>query len=479
MKRSFSLFISLTKNWLRSKSGVFFSIMFPIMLLLIFSTIFGGPAAAEYTLHVEDEDVLFEMELSDYEASLTEGEEIDEQLRERFLDEDYDISENATMEKNDEDWYISDGEERLYHLKVIEGEDLIEVYGLSRVFIEALDATENLNIEEVANLTEYREKNGEFEERRGLRIGEGFHENALNKSMALRMAVMQDTMVRIYGRFDMDDDDRANFTEGWETLNRTSENISAQYANITLYTSPGDQAAPIVRGNVLGVMDTFNSRMVGMEDSTVQLSEEEVSEDRGLDAVDYYLPGFIAAFIMSNGIIGVTSNISEFKRNGTLKRLTATPLKKRDWILANVGQQTVLAFGLTAVMILVAVLVFGAQAYPDLYAIGLIFLGAVAFCSVGIVLGGLIKDVEAASGAGNAIAFPMMFLSGAFIPIETMPDYLQTIARFLPLYYFHQGLREIMILQNPSDALLAYIVIGIFGLFFIILAIKTTRWKDI
>ncbi len=478
MKRSFSLFISLTKNWLRSKSGVFFSILFPIMLLLIFSTIFGGPAAAEYTLHVEDEDVLFEMELPDYETSLTEG-DVDEQLRDRFLDEDYDISENAKMERDDKDWYISDGEERVYHLKVIEGEDLIEVYGLSKVFMEALDATENLNIEEVTNLTEYRKENGEFEEHRGLRIEEGFHENALNKSMELRMAVMQDTMVRIYGRFDMDDDDEANFTEGWDTLNRTSENISAQYGNITLYTSPGDQAAPIVRGTVLGVMDTFNSQMVGLEDSTVQLSEEEVGKDRGLEAVDYYLPGFIAAFIMSNGIIGVTSNISEFKRNGTLKRLTATPLKKEDWILANVAQQTVLAFLLTGVMILVAVLVFGAQAYPGPYSLALIFLGSVAFCSVGIVMGGLIKDVEAASGAGNAVAFPMMFLSGAFIQIETFPSYLQTVARLLPLYYFHQGLREIMILDNPSEAVMAFLVIGAFALFFIILAIKTTRWKDI
>ncbi len=104
---------------------------------------------------------------------------------------------------------------------------------------------------------------------------------------------------------------------------------------------------------------------------------------------------------------------------------------------------------------------------------------AVAFCSVGIVMGGLIKDVEAASGAGNAIAFPMMFLSGAFIQIETFPSYLQTVARLLPLYYFHQGLREMMILDNPSEAIIAFVVIGAFAAFFIVLAIKTTRWKDI
>jgi len=399
VKRAFSLFISLTKNWLRSKTGVFFSILFPIMLLLIFSTVFGGQQAAEYTLHVQNDDIV-------------------------------------------------DGNET----------------ELSKAFIEALDSTEALNIQEVDDISEDREEIA-FGSYRALRIEQGFHEMAINKSIELRMKVIQNT---------------TEYMDNPEEEEIGMDNFTAEGAKIVLMLSEDDQVAPMVRGTVYGVVDTFNSRMLGLEegDTTVNITEKS-RDERGLQPVDYYLPGFIAAFIMSNGIIGVTSNISEFKRNGTLKRLTATPLKKRDWILANVGQQTVLAFALTAVMILVAILVFGAQAYLGPYAIGLIFLGAVAFCSVGIVLGGLIKDVEAASGAGNAIAFPMMFLSGAFIHVETFPDYLQTVARLLPLYYFHQGLREIMILQNPSDALIAYLVLGVFALIFIVLAIKTTRWKDI
>jgi len=344
MNRALSLFISLLKNWIRSKSGVFFSVLFPIMLLLIFSTVFGGQEAVEYTLHVQNDDM---------------------------------VDGNATA--------TSEG------------------------FIQALDSAESLNVKEVDNITEHREERT-FGSYRGLRIKEGFNESAVNKSIELRMKVIRDTMRR------------ANFTEDGfldETNESDLENFTAESAEIVLLLSEDDQGAPMVKGTLHGVINSFNSRMLGLEenDSTVEVTEE-MRDERGLQPVDYYLPGFIAAFIMTNGIIGVTSNISEYKRNGTMKRLTATPLKKRDWILANVGQQTVLAFSLTAVMILVAVLVFGAQAHLGPYAIGLIFLGSVAFCSVGIVLGGLIKDVEAASGAGNAIAFPMMFLSGAFIPID-------------------------------------------------------------
>jgi len=45
---------------------------------------------------------------------------------------------------------------------------------------------------------------------------------------------------------------------------------------------------------------------------------------------------------------------------------------------------------------------------PDAYALTLIFLGSVMFSGVGMILSGLVRDVEAASAIGNAIAFPMM-----------------------------------------------------------------------
>jgi len=137
-----------------------------------------------------------------------------------------------------------------------------------------------------------------------------------------------------------------------------------------------------------------------------------------------------------------------------------------------------LAFLLTAVMVLLSMLVFDVQAYLGLYAMGFIVLEAVASSSTGMVLGGLVKDVEAANGAGNAIAFPMMFLSGAFWSVEMMPEYMQVVARFLPLYHFHQGLMELMILQNPGEALFSFWVLLGFAAVFIVLASKVTRWKD-
>ncbi len=113
------------------------------------------------------------------------------------------------------------------------------------------------------------------------------------------------------------------------------------------------------------------------------------------------------------------------------------------------------------------------------FQIGFIITGAIAFSSIGMVPCGFVKDVEPASGAGNAIAFPMMFLSGAFWSIEMMPEYLQTVAMFLPLYHFHQGLMQIMILQNPPQALWPFIIVLTFAVVFTILAARVTKWKEL
>ncbi|MFW6196306.1 MAG: ABC transporter permease [Thermoplasmatota archaeon] len=418
MKKIISVFTALFKNWFRSKTGVFFSLLFPMMLLIIFSTVFGGQGSAEYDLYVQNNDV-------------------------------------------------------------IGG----ETTNVSESFIDALEATETFNIKRLdrdVNVTKYQHEKS-FGAYRALVIPEEFQKKALNKSMSIRAGVMYDTLTRIeeMGGDQINEGERENLTKGISSVERwKNQTKDIESAELLLLTSEGDQAAPIVKGVTYSVVDTFNSQLIGVKDTTVDVKSESI-EKRDLGAADYYLPGYIAAFVMTNGIIGVTSNVSEFKRNGTLKRLAATPLKKRDWIISNILQQAVLAFILTAVMILLGVALFGVQVYPGPLAMILILLGSLAFSSVGMVMGGIIKDVEAASGAGNAIAFPMMFLSGAFWPIENMPEYLQTVAKVLPLYYFHQGLRSIMILDNPSESGLAFAVIGGFALIFIIIAIKTTSWKEL
>ena len=419
MKRLYAIFVALLKSWLRSKSGIFFSFLFPIMLLIIFSTVFGGSGSTEYMLFVQNFDV---------------------------------------------------------------GEDGVSTE-LSQAFIDALEATDTFSLQYLdtdVDVPVYVKDNPSFSFLyRVLVIPRGFEEKAAGKSMSVRVDVTLNTLTMMADQYAayMQGSDLEQIRKGQSVLGNFKSELPAESPVITLMAEESDASAPAISGIIYGVANAFSNNLVGTED--VLTITGEPLEHRELKIVDYFLPGFIAAFIMTNGIIGATSTISEYRRDGQVKRLAATPLPKTYWILGNILQQTVLAFILTGAMIMLGWIIFGVKLIPDLYALSLIFVGAVAFCAVGMVLGGIIKDVEAANGAGNAIAFPMMFLSGAFWPIEQMPDYLQSVAKVLPLHYFHDGLIQIMIYENPAQSVNAFFVLGGFAVVFILVAIKVTKWKEL
>lgn len=56
MRRVVPLLVALTRDWLRNREAVFFAFMFPVVLLLIFSAVFGG-GGAEFTLYVQNNDL--------------------------------------------------------------------------------------------------------------------------------------------------------------------------------------------------------------------------------------------------------------------------------------------------------------------------------------------------------------------------------------------------------------------------------------
>ena len=77
-----------------------------------------------------------------------------------------------------------------------------------------------------------------------------------------------------------------------------------------------------------------------------------------------------------------------------------------------------------------------------------------------MVLGIFVRDPGTGEALANAIGFPMMFLAGSFFPIDSMPSFLQTIARALPLTYINEGLRATMVLANDGTAVTYLLVNG-------------------
>lgn len=413
MRRIGTLVVVLFKNWFRSREAVFFSLAFPVILLVIFSLVFAG-GSAHFTIFVQNEDVGADGQPTNLSATFVES-----------------------LEDND-------------------------VFTVKRIDPER-------------NLSRWARENRSSGTKRVVVIPDGFAEQVRNGSVEARKDVILDTINRVDA--DVNDSTRDSIQQGLGGQGSNGTNSSVP-AEITFLTPSDDETGSAVRGILESHVATFNERALGVDRPPAAITTDTMNS-RNLGAVDYYLPAFIATIVLINGVISVTSEVASFKSDGTLKRLVATPLRKRDWILANVIQQSALALVLAGVMVLVAHLAFGVTVVPGPLSIALILLGAVAFSALGITLGSFIDDADAATSLGNAIAFPMMFLSGVFWEISLMPEYLQTVAELMPLYHFHRGLRRLMILGTTDGVGLPFAILGVGAATFLVLAVRVSEWQDL
>ena len=410
MKRIVALLVALLRDWSRSRETVFFVVLFPIILLVIFSTVFAS-SAPSFALVVQNEDV------------------------------------------------GPDGEPT----------------NLSAEFVDSLENIEALDIGRIdadRNLTAWsQESDGSGS--RVLVLPETFEENVRAQSGRTRIAIIRDTVARVQG--DMNDSERATVQRGLDQATQNTTNGSA--ATVAFYAPPDDESSAVVRGILAQVVADFNQEALGIDEPPVTVESGTIG-DAGLSSTDYYLPAFIATLVLINGVMTVPGVIAGFNQDGTLKRLVATPLRRRDWIVANIIQQSLLALVLTGVMLVVAAVLFGVTAVPGPLAVALVLLGAIAFSALGMTLGSLLPDPDAATSLGGSIAFPMMFLSGVFWEMDIMPETLQTIGRVMPLYQFHRGLRRLMIVGTTDGVWPAFAMLGGMAVVFVALAIRLARWRD-
>jgi ABC-2 type transport system permease protein len=75
----------------------------------------------------------------------------------------------------------------------------------------------------------------------------------------------------------------------------------------------------------------------------------------------------------------------------------------------------------------------------------LLAFGVWAFVPLGLIMGSSAKDMRSAPAIGNLIFFPMIFLSGAALPTEMLPGWLQAFGRMLPTTYLVQALDGVMV----------------------------------
>ncbi len=208
----------------------------------------------------------------------------------------------------------------------------------------------------------------------------------------------------------------------------------------------------------------------------------------GITQAAYYLPGMIAAGILLSGVQNLAVDIAVERGDGTLKRLSGTPLPVLSYFLGKFGQVFVTSILQMLLLLAVARVAFGVELPTDLGRWAtfawVYLLGIMTSAVLGIALSRIPRSGKSATAVIIPIVLILQFISGVYLRFQGLPEWLQTVASFFPLKWMAQGMRAVFLPENfeavetdgswglPAVAL----ALGIWLVVGVIAARYTFRW---
>jgi len=218
-------------------------------------------------------------------------------------------------------------------------------------------------------------------------------------------------------------------------------------------------------------------RAAGRRDP-VAFRESEVHE-KGSRYIDFLLPGILGLNLMGTGIWGIGFSIVNARLKKALKLMVATPMRKSDFLLAQISSRFVFL-----ILEVVLILAFGVAAFRvpirgSLALLGLTtVLGAIAFAGIGLLVVARAKTLEAASGLMNLVMVPMWLLSGVFFSSARFPKAAQPLIQALPLTALNNALRSVMLEGKGLTAIGGeLLILAAWAAVSFAVALKIFRWQ--
>ncbi len=165
----------------------------------------------------------------------------------------------------------------------------------------------------------------------------------------------------------------------------------------------------------------------------------------GFDYADFLIPGIVVQSIAFGGFvtaIGLTDDLNK----GLIDRFRSLPMSR--WaVLAGRTLADVATNALQLVVLVVVGLLvgfsFGASVLEVITGFALMLLFGFAFSWLFALIGLLVSSPEAAQSAGFIFLFPLTFASSAFVPVESMPSWLETFAELNPFTVVVDAMRAL------------------------------------
>jgi len=198
----------------------------------------------------------------------------------------------------------------------------------------------------------------------------------------------------------------------------------------------------------------------------------------GIAYIQYFLPGFMVQTVVF-GSTQTSVGLAEDLSKGMIDRFRSLPISRPAFLTGRVVADAARYAILIALMIIVGSIMgfrFENGVLPALAGVALIILFGIALTWVGVFIGTSVRDVETAQVAGFVWVFPLVFASSLYVPIETMPSWLQVFAQVNPVTPMVDTMRALALGGSLSASLWKTLVWdGVIILIFLPLALRRYR----
>jgi ABC-2 type transport system permease protein len=193
----------------------------------------------------------------------------------------------------------------------------------------------------------------------------------------------------------------------------------------------------------------------------------------GLSPLEYYVPTIAGLCVLGSCYGQLAVALAARRQNGVLKRIRATPLPAWAYFIGLLTHCVLVSLADVALIVGVGRL-YGVPFPSQWLAIGLtLVLGAASFCALGVAVASVISNAEAAPAVAQLVLFPLLFLSGTYLPIDSQA--LNRVAGWLPVRPFNEALTGPLSRHTGADwRHLA--VLAAWGAAGAIVAVRRFRW---
>lgn len=252
---------------------------------------------------------------------------------------------------------------------------------------------------------------------------------------------------------------------------------SSNSKSVVVYVDSSDQMATSVLVPATQALFSQISAQIGMEklealqsqSSSLQVQSQGVQASSGLSGInfqnimnsinfqinkiygdikyiDFLVPAILAMTVMMGAMMSMGESLAGERERGELARLFMTPTSVATVVGGKIISRLIIQTSTAMVLLAAAIILFDITISGSmLLTILLLILTALCFVGFGIMVSARVSTQEDYVQMVMPFSMPMMFISGVFYPLETMPWIFQQIAKIAPLTYANDALRGVML----------------------------------